>query len=285
MDLHVALVQPIAYFVQIASQVPHGNVVVHAHDSALQKCPHALDGVGVDVSAHELLGLVPHGLVLVGQVLQAGVGSVLVGVDRAAVLDVVENLSLHHVRIRRKHGHRYHLALAPAQSQHRLLSHRSTAHLQLLGLVLVGLLASEVLLVGLHHAREERLLVAARLLDAMEHVPGRLLRPVQLLRELQRGDALARDADLVHDPQPLPNRYPGRLHDGAHLARELLATVLAVVVVLARRVGVGVQAPAFRAEPALRPTSGLEELHGVVLVADPFQELPFAHCRVVRHCP
>ena len=61
MDLHVALVQPIAYFVQTASQVPHGNVVVHAHDGAFQKCPDALDGIGVDVAAHELLGLMPHG--------------------------------------------------------------------------------------------------------------------------------------------------------------------------------------------------------------------------------
>ena len=51
--------------------------MVHAHDSAFQKCPHAFDGIGVDVATHELLGLVPHGLVLVGQVLQAGIGPVL----------------------------------------------------------------------------------------------------------------------------------------------------------------------------------------------------------------
>ena len=99
--------------------------------------------------------------------------------------------------------------------------------------MLVGFLASHVLLVGLDHSRKKGLLVAAGLLDAMEHVPGRLLRPIQLLGELERGYALARHADLVHDPQPLSNGNLGRFHDGAHFAGELLATVLAVVVVFA----------------------------------------------------
>lgn len=62
--------------------MPHGSVEVHADGGPLQKAPHALDLVGLEVSPHELLNLVPHGLVLVGQLLQAGVGSVLVGVDR-----------------------------------------------------------------------------------------------------------------------------------------------------------------------------------------------------------
>ena len=79
MDLHAALVQPVAHFVQIAPQVSRGYVVVHTCDGALQKGPHALDGVGVDVAPDELLGVVPHGLVPVAQVLQARMGAVLCG--------------------------------------------------------------------------------------------------------------------------------------------------------------------------------------------------------------
>lgn len=135
---------------------------------------------------HELFGLALHGLVLVGQVFQAGISAVLVGVDRAAVLNADENPSLHHVRILRWHGHPNQLALAPAECQRRSLAHRYASHSQLLELMPVGFLASEVLLIGLHHTRQERILVATGLLGAMEYVPGCLLGPVQRFRELQR---------------------------------------------------------------------------------------------------
>ena len=231
----------------------------------------------------EFLGAVPHRLVVVGQILQAEISAMLVAVDDAAVRHMVVDLPLHHVRVRRRHRHRDDLPLALAHSQNWLLAHRTPTSCELLGRVLFGFLAPHALLVGLDHSRKKELLVAAGLLDAMEHVPGRLLRPIQLLGELQRGNALARHADLVHDPQPLPNGNLGRFHDGAHLAGELLATVLAVVVVFARPMGVGVHAPAFRAESALRPAPGLEEPDGVVLVADPFQKLHLSHRGVVRH--
>lgn len=117
--------------------------------------------------------------------------------------------------------------------------------MELPGFMLVELAASDIFLVGLHHAGEKRLLVAARLLDPLEHVPGRLLRSIQLLGKLQRGDALARHADLVHHEEPLPNRYSRRFHDGAHLAGELLEAVLAVVVALAGLVPIRVHTPAF----------------------------------------
>ena len=110
--------------------------------------------------------------------------------------------------------------------------------------MLVELAASDLLLVGLHHAGEKRLLVAARLLDPLEHVPIRLLRSIQLLGELQRGDALARHADLVHHEQATP---------------------------------------AFGAESSVRPATRLEEPDGFVLVADPAQKIQLSHCRVVRH--
>ena len=68
---HIALVQSIACFVQIALQVLGGNVVVHAHHSALQDRPHALDGVGVDFRPGRIPWCpVSHRLVVVGQILQ-----------------------------------------------------------------------------------------------------------------------------------------------------------------------------------------------------------------------
>lgn len=70
----------------------------------------------------QIASQVPHDLVLVGQLSQPGVRAVLVGVDRAAVLHVIENLSMHHVRIGRGHGHHDHLPLSPAHSLHRRLA-------------------------------------------------------------------------------------------------------------------------------------------------------------------
>ena len=151
------------------------------------------------------------------------------------------------------------------------------------GFALVGFLASDVLLVGLHNPRQKRLLVATRLLDALEHVPGRLLWPIQLLGELQRGYALARHADLVHDPQPFPNGYSRRFHDRAHLAGELLSTILAVVVALAGRVRIGVQASAFGTKSTVRPASRLEELDGFFLVPDPVKNSSSPISGTVRH--
>ena len=185
----------------------HGYVMVHSHYRSLEDGPDALHRIGVDIASNELLGLVLHGLVLVGQVVQPRVGAMLVGVDRAAVGDMLVDLSLHHVRARGRHGQSHDVSLSLAHSQDCLLANRSPSKMELPGFVLVELAASDILLVGLHHAGEKRLLVAARLLDPLEHVPGRLLRPIQLLGELQRGDALARHADLVHHEQPLPNGY------------------------------------------------------------------------------
>ena len=261
----------------------HGYPLVHSHYRSLEDGPDALYRIGVDVAPNELLGLVLHGLVLVGQVVQPRVGTVLVGVDRAAVGDMLVDLSLHHGRVRGRHGQSHDVSLSLAQSQDSLLANRSPSEMELLGFVLVEFAASDIFLVGLHHAGEKRLLGAARLLDPLEHVPGRLLRPIQLLGELQRGDALARHADLVHHEQPLPNGYSRRFHDGAHLAGELLAAVLAVVVALAGFVPIGVHTPAFGAESAVRPATRLEEPNGLVLVANPAQEVQLPQRRVVRH--
>lgn len=71
--------------------MPCGCVVVHSCDCALQKSPHALDGVGVNIAANELLGFMPHGLVLVAQAFHTRMSAVLVGVDHAAVLHVSRN--------------------------------------------------------------------------------------------------------------------------------------------------------------------------------------------------
>ena len=284
MDLHAAFVQSVANVVQISLEMVHGYVMVLSHGRSLEDGPDALYRIGVDIAPNELLGLVLHGLVLVGQVVQPLVGTMLVGVDRAAVDDMLVDLFLHHVRARTRHGQSHDVSLSLAHSQDCLLANPLPSEMALPGFVLVELAASDIFLVVLHYAREKRLLVAARLLDPLEHVPGRLLRPVQLLGELQRGDALARHADLVHHEQPLPNGYLRRFHDRAHLARELLAAILAVVVALAGVVPIGVRTPAFRAESAVRPATRLEEPYGFVLVGDPAQKIQLSHCRVVRHC-
>ena len=55
-----------------------------------------------------------------------------------------------------------------------------------------------------------------------------------------------------------------------------------MIAVPARLVDVRVQTPALGAEPALRRVPGLEEPNGLVLIADPAQELPFARRALVR---
>ena len=154
-DLHAALVQSVADFVEICPQMLHRDVMVHSHDRALQNGPCALDGIGVNFASDILLGLVSHRLVLVGQALQPDVCAVLVRVDRAAVQDVLEDLSLLHVSVRGRHGHSHDLPVPLAHSQHWLLANRPSTQIALPGLVLVGFLSTDVLLVGLDHAGEK----------------------------------------------------------------------------------------------------------------------------------
>lgn len=92
-----------------------------------------------------------------------------------------------------------------------------------------------------------------------------------------------RHAGFVYDPQPLSDRYLRRLHEGAHVARELLAVVLAVVVVLVCRVGVGVRATAFGAEPAQLPSWGTRTTPRRCTRRRSSPGTPFPHCREVRH--
>ena len=49
----------------------HRYVMVNSHDRALEDGPCAFYGIGVNVAANELLGLVLHRLVIAGQAIQA----------------------------------------------------------------------------------------------------------------------------------------------------------------------------------------------------------------------
>ncbi len=69
-DLHAAFVRFVANVVQIPLEMVHRYVVVHSHDRSLVVGPDAHYRIGVDLASNELLGLVLHGLVLVGQVVQ-----------------------------------------------------------------------------------------------------------------------------------------------------------------------------------------------------------------------
>ena len=195
-----------------------GDVMVYSHDGALQDRPHALYRVGVHRTSNVFLQSVVHAVVLVEDTFQSGVRLVLVGVDGGPVLDVTEDLVLDVVRVVGRNGNRRHFSFPLPQSKNRLLADRSPSFFQLLGFVLVAFLSADELLIRLDDARQKPVLVTAGLLDPLQHVPGRLLRPIQFLRQLQRTDALSRDADLVHHPEPFDHRDPRGLHDGSDSA-------------------------------------------------------------------
>lgn len=102
----------------------HGYVMVHSHYRSLEDGPDALYRIGVDLASNELLGLVLHRLVPVGQVVKLRVSAVLVRVDRAAVGDMLVDLSLHHGRVRGRHGQGHDVSLSLAHSQDCLLADR-----------------------------------------------------------------------------------------------------------------------------------------------------------------
>lgn len=208
----------------------------------------------------------------------------LVGVDGGALHDVLEDLVLDVVRVVGGDGNRRHVSLSLSQSKHRLLSHRSPSFVQLLGFVLVSFLAPDKLLIRLDDAREESVLISTGFLDSLKHVPGRLLWPVQFLRQLQRADALSRDADLVHHPNPFDHGNPRGLHDRADSARKLLVAVPASIVELSGFVVVGVDASAVRAESSGWPPAFFEESNRVLFGPDPAEELQLPHRGLVGHC-
>lgn len=173
---------------------------MHSHNRAIENRPHALYAVGVDIVPDVFLCTVIVALVSVEQALQRSVGSVLVCVDLGTYLDVRMDFSSDRIGIGDRDGAGLDLAVPLFQFQHRLLSHRAPSLLQFLGLVLVRLSSANILLIGLDDSRQRLVLVSTGFLDALEHVPGRLLRSVQFLCKLQRRYALARHASLVHDP-------------------------------------------------------------------------------------
>lgn len=97
--------------------------------------------------------------------------------------------------------------------------------------VLVALFSAHECFVGLDRSRQRTVegFCCRRVAEPMQHEPRRLLRDLDILRQLRAGDALFVRRDKPNGDEPLPERNFRVLEDCSDLDRKPLAAVAALV--------------------------------------------------------
>jgi hypothetical protein len=211
-------------------QIPEEMKGFHAHvgtfDSALQQAPEVFESVGVNLPVNVFLGMVNH-MMLEILVFQSLIGKQRIGVNRAASLDVMANLSLK--------------VMLAASGNHHCANFSATFHDAEHGsLILHAAFGNHALvLVGVHEsgsttdegfvyfylrttATEFRTGIALhRKADSVEHEPCGLLSDAKSAGHFVRTHAILAVGNHPHCDKPLIERQCRIFKDGSNLHRKL----------------------------------------------------------------
>src|SRR6266404_8671390 len=258
MMLYVALVQPEGELVNVAPKMLFARVMIHAVESALHHGPHALNAVRVHRAASEHARAMVHAAMLEQKLVKAAEGFVFVSVEGRADFDVIEDRLLNGAKIVALNRERFGVAAALAHSQNGDFANGTTALFQLFVLVLVALFAAYECLVYFDKAAQLLNVFAARLAQALQHEPSRLLGYANLFAQLQGTDALAGRDKEIHRVNPFVQRNVRAAKDRAssNSKLELRASVTRIESVFAG--GDSFAASALRTLDPVRPQTAFK---------------------------
>ena len=279
MPFAARLIQAERAFVRVAGKVLRGNVVPSTVDAPLEKRPHRLGAVRVDVAVADIFAVaVPDARPLI--FLEAGLAFVLIGVDCRTEFDMAADLAVKRRPIRAgdRLGDRFSAALA--HTKDRLFANWATTELFPLVCVFVLLQPPDIGFVDFDDAVELTHIATTGFPQPSENEPSGFLCDADFLGKLHGRYALPRRDDDVHGVNPFVKRDVGSLEDGPGAHRKFLATVTADIVAeplaLPRRDPF--VAAAMRASHLPVPAPTLKILAGSLLIGEHLKQLKSADC-------
>ena len=224
----VPIVVPPFQFFKVAVQMLHAHLVERSDDAPLEQRPDAFDAVGINVAQDPLLDGVVDGLMAGVVVSNAQVGRQFVSVDSLRLvvdrpIDKVVKGMAPHV------GDALQANVAVP-----LDGSGDPGLVTLVGPSFALSLTTNQGFVYFNDSQEGRPIkgvVAHCLTDAMAKIPRGLVGYAQCPLELKSAYALLGFAHQVYCQEPLPQGKMGIVHDGSYRYGELVATIIAVVLV------------------------------------------------------
>lgn len=237
--------------IEVQRQIFQADVVIRPYDPALEQGPEAFYAVAMDVPVHVAL-YVLHNLVRVSMPRERAVGYQFVRVDLRPWGGVILE-----ERNQSPAGHfpEYTSADPAAALQHASdgnLRRAAPPHPALAALLVSRLLSRvKVGLVGLKDAREShnKLILAHRRADAMQEVPRRAVRHVDMPLKLASAHALLARSNEVKGQEPFRERKMRTMHHGSRRSGELLAATVALVLTSIRKVADALRAANWALDP------------------------------------
>src|ERR1700723_56017 len=232
---HLATVEPIGHFANVAVKVLGRNPMVNADDLALQERPDAFDTVRVDMAVADVFAAAVVDVEGGIGAAQAGISGVLVRVDRVAVAHVGADDRLNGLAVNVGDGSGAQLAVALQHTHDDCLASAALRAGGALVGVLVLRLAAHESLINLNAAFQRRVerLRAGSVAEAVKDEPGRLLGHAKVGGERRGSDALGVRRDHPDSRVPRTERQLRILEDGPDADAEALAADVALVCVRA----------------------------------------------------
>jgi hypothetical protein len=251
---------------------------VGSSQSSLEQTPEIFDALSMNLSANVLLRVIHN--VMDKAVMQLVVAYGIIGVDRGAVLDVVENFVLQGLTLHvRNHLGAYLSQIAVKDALHDCLVKVPTACVQhvfhMLSLVHVSDVTADVGLVGFqrgvwsstaHLCVVSKLSALHDLADSLEHEPCRRLRDSDRAAKLVRTDTVLGIRQKPKRRHPLIKANGRIFHDGLNLDGELLLAGVAEPELARFDKGVLRRGAARANNVAIRPAESLGKLENPVLI-------------------
>jgi hypothetical protein len=225
----VAVIETEGELVNVAVQVLFAGVVIDAMDAALHHGKDAFNAVRGDVIADIFPVAVVHGLMVEEQTAYALIGARFIGMDFRARLNAPMNGGVERGSVGILNLHGDHFAAALAHGEDTGLADCAATSLELLAFVLVLFQPTEIGLVHFDNALKLCQFIAAGLAETAKDKPSRLLRYADFLRQLHRGNALARRHKQIHRVNPLVQRNVRPLENRARAHREIFLALVAKV--------------------------------------------------------
>ena len=224
----VAVGKPPLQLFQVSSQVLVADLVEGSDDAPLEKAPHALYGVGMNISNGPLFDAMIDGFMTGVAVFNPQVSRQFVRVDSfcfilyGAIDEAVESVPLSIGNLLQTDGS----AALDSSSDPNFIA--------LVGSALAFSLPAYQGFVHLDNAQKSRAFegsVTHSLTDTMAEIPSCLVSHSQGPLELERADSLLGLAHQIDGDEPLTEGKVGIVHDGTSRHGELVAAVIAVVLV------------------------------------------------------
>ena len=280
---HVAIVQAKSEFVNVAMQMFRAGVMVDAVHPALHNRPNTLNRVRVHIASAVLPGAVVHGVVTEKETTYSSVAGRFIGHKLSADFDVIQYRTLQALFIGVRDGISDGPTAALPESDNGSLAHRTATGAEFLGLMFIGLFATEKGFVSFDDTLQLFKFSTARLTEPMKHEPCRFLLNADLFGDLHRTDSLTGGDEQIHGIEPLVERDVRPLEDGSRADGEIkLALIAAVKASLAGRDAI--LTGASWARNTFRPKTTLKVDAGGFLVWEHLEKLERADGRTAHSC-